>query len=189
LIVPLQETRAQEKRQTQQRAERDLGMIIRHPTTEDGTAIWELVRSTGVLDVNSCYAYLVLCEHFADTCLVAEWGGDIVGFVTGYRPPAQDDVVFVWQVGVADKARKRGVAGQLLRQLLTLPSCADVDYLETTISPSNQASQRLFRALARDKSTLCRVEEGFGKELFPGHAQHEPELLYRIGPMRSSLPS
>lgn len=190
MLVPLREQRIAQK--THRRSQsvpprQDTALTFRHPTTADGTAIWELVRATGVLDVNSCYAYLVLCEHFADTCLVAERGGELVGFVTAYQPPGQQDTIFVWQIGVAESARKQGVAAQLLQQLLALPHCKDVQFLETTISPSNQASARLFQGLARDLTTDCQVLEGFSKELFPSNNDHESEPLYRIGPFKRNV--
>ena len=84
-------------------------LTLRSPTVEDAAAIWRLVRDSGVLDLNSPYSYLILCKHFAETCIVAEEAGVIVGFVTAYRPPITPDVIFVWQIGVAQSVRGRGV--------------------------------------------------------------------------------
>lgn len=158
-------------------------LTLRTASAEDGSEIWKLVNDTGVLDVNSSYAYVLLCDHFSETCVVAEQGGRVVGFVTAYCPPGQSDTIFVWQVGVARIARKQGIAKKLLRYLLKQPACEHVSFLETTISPSNQASQRLFRSFARDLSASCNVSEGFSADLFQFES-HEPEHLYRIGPFR-----
>jgi L-2,4-diaminobutyric acid acetyltransferase len=154
---------------------------IRTARRTDGPAVWRLVRESGVLDVNSLYCYLLFCDHFGATSVVAEVGGEVVGFVTAFRPPGRSQVIFVWQVGVDAAWRGRGIAGRLLRSLVGLEACSGVTHLETTIAPSNHASQALFRSLARRLGTVCQVSPYFGEELFGGDG-HEAEELYRIGP-------
>lgn len=147
--------------------------------------MWRLVKGTGTLDLNSSYAYLLLSDQFSDTCRVAEYRGEIVGMVTGYRHPKADDTLFVWQVGVATSMRGQGVAGSLLHDLLNAEACRELTHVETTISPGNSASQALFQGLARHLDTRCQRLPGFGPECFPGEESdsgHEREELYRIGP-------
>ncbi|MCB9730581.1 MAG: diaminobutyrate acetyltransferase [Deltaproteobacteria bacterium] len=145
--------------------------------------MWTLVRDSGVLEANSCYAYMLLCTHFADTCLVAERDGRGVGFVAAYRPPTHPDAVFVWQVGVSAEARGQGLGKRLLHALLRSPGCRDVHFLEATVGSSNVASQRLFRAVARELGVDCAVQRGFSGADF-GPLAHEDEELFRIGPIR-----
>lgn len=154
---------------------------MRTATVEDGPHIWRLVKATGVLDVNSSYSYLMLGAHFGDTCVVAEEDGRVVGFVTAYRLPRRPEVVFVWQVGVDESMRGRGVARRMLEALVRLDACRGVEFLETTVTPSNQPSQALFRSFARHLGTDCRVSPFFPESLFP-ETGHEAEELYRIGP-------
>ncbi len=154
----------------------------RRPTIEDGKAIHEVVRETGVLDVNSCYLYLLLCTDFAETCVVAEEAGRVVGFVTGYRPPGRPDTVFLWQVGVAPAGQGKGLGKLLVHAFLDTPGAADATVLETTISPSNAASQALFRAVARDRGAEVTVSPHFTEDHFP--PGHEAEEIYRISPIR-----
>lgn len=157
---------------------------LRHPTIDDGQAIWELVRATGVLDVNSVYAYVSICRHFADTGVVAVDGDAIVGFVTAYRKPAEPAVLFVWQVAVAEAGRGQGLATRMLAWLLTEPGCTYVHHIETTVTPSNDPSRRLFESIARALDTDCRVAPCFSADqLGQGH---EPEELFRIGPFERS---
>lgn len=176
-----------ESRQTAEHAkERETGEVrIRTATVEDGPHIWRLVEASGVLDVNSSYSYLLLCAQFGDTCVVAEEGGRVVGFVTAFRLPRRPEVIFVWQVGVDASMRGRGVAGRLLEALVRVDACAGVEYLETTVTPSNQPSQALFRSFARRMGTECRVSPFFPESLFP-EPGHEAEELYRIGPFAAS---
>ncbi len=159
------------------------GFVFRHPEVPDGLAIWRLIGKAGTLDLNSTYAYLMVCRDFADTCIVAERDGRIMGFVTGYRPPNQQDTVFVWQIGVAPEARGRGLASRVLDQLLAAEACRGVQYLNTNVTPSNEASRALFSGLARRLNAPIEESEGFESSLFP-EPSHEPERLLRIGPFR-----
>jgi L-2,4-diaminobutyric acid acetyltransferase len=158
---------------------------LRQPTIEDGPKLWQLVADCGTLDQNSTYAYLLLCKDFSNTCLVAEAGDSLVGFVTGYRPPNSPDTLFVWQIGVSAEARGHGLAKRLLTELIQGDACRDASFIETTISPSNTASRALFNSFARQLGVELVEQPCFGEELFP-QGNHEPEHLFRIGPIPSA---
>jgi len=151
---------------------------------DDAASVTRLVEETGVLDRNSCYCYLLLCRDFADTCVVAESEGKVVGFATAYRPPSRNEVLFVWQIAVDASMRGRGLALQMLRALLAAPGSSGVRFLEATVSPSNGASRRLFFKLAERLQVPCNLEAGFVAEHF-GEGDHEEEELFRIGPLTS----
>ncbi|WP_348762333.1 diaminobutyrate acetyltransferase [uncultured Salinisphaera sp.] len=163
-------------------------MIFRPPGKEDGAGILKLVHQLGVLDINSAYAYMLIGEHHAGTSVVAEIDGELVGFISAYLLPADPETVFVWQVGVAKAGRGKGLATRMLVEILKRPACADVRYLDTTIGPTNEPSQALFRGLARRLDTGMEENELFSAELFDAfdegepHDPHEPEILFRIGP-------
>jgi L-2,4-diaminobutyric acid acetyltransferase len=156
-------------------------VILRHPTAGDAASLWRLLGRIDGLERNTSYAYLLLCSHFADTCLVAERDGGPIGLVLAYRPPTRPDEIFVWQVGVAPEARGAGLAGRLLDGLLAAPACAGVRFLTATVSPDNQASRALFAALARRRGVPLERGPGFAAALFP--EPHEDEDLVRIGPL------
>lgn len=157
---------------------------LRTPTPEDAAAIYRLVSSSGVLDVNSPYCYLLLCSDFASTSLVAFAGDQLVAFVAAYRPPPRPEAVFVWQIGVDAAARRCGLGQRLLEDLLRLPACVNVTHLEATVTPSNTASRRLFESFARSHGLTCAFTSsaGFPASVFPD-AGHEPEDRVRIGPL------
>lgn len=155
--------------------------VIRSATAENGAGVWRLVGESGVLDLNSSYAYLLFLDHFGDTSVVAEHEGEIVGFITGFRPPREPEAVFVWQVAVAESMRGRGLARRLLDELVRLPGCRGVRFMLTTVTPSNAPSQAMFRSFARGVDAEVAVSPYFGEDHFP-EGGHEPEELYRIGP-------
>lgn len=142
------------------------------------------MHDLGVLDPNSAYAYMLIGEHHSDTSVVAEIDGRLAGFITAYILPRYPDIVFVWQVGVAEAGRGHGLATRMLFEILKRPACFDVHYLDTTVGPSNEPSQALFRGLARRLDTYVEERELFASDLFGDFddEEHEPEILFRIGP-------
>jgi len=143
--------------------------------------MWRLVGRMGGLELNSCYAYVLLATHFADTCVVATREDRLAGFVVAYRPPTDLWSVFVWQIGVAPEARGVGLATRLLDLLLARPTCRDARYLTATVSPDNSASLNLFKGLARRRGVGCQIQAGFPAALFS--QTHADEDLLRIGPL------
>jgi L-2,4-diaminobutyric acid acetyltransferase len=157
---------------------------IRTPTVDDAASLWRLARSAG-LDLNAPYAYLLFCHDFAETSLVAEGSsGGVVAFVTGYRPPGRRDTIFVWQVAVRPAARGRGLGTALVDRLVTELVPAGVKHLEASVTPTNEASRRLFEAVAARRGAELTKSTLFASDLFPG-GEHDEELLLRIGPFEA----
>ncbi|MQA07389.1 MAG: diaminobutyrate acetyltransferase [Pseudonocardiaceae bacterium] len=155
--------------------------VIESPSKADGAAVWRIARGSHKLDLNSSYAYLLWCHDFADTSVVARVDDRTVGFVIGYRKPTAQDIAVVWQVAVDDSQRGRGLAGRLLDDLFRRLTASGVRHLETTITPDNEASIRLFSSFAKRWNASLESTELFAAADFPD--EHEPEYLYRIGPL------
>jgi L-2,4-diaminobutyric acid acetyltransferase len=163
----------------------DVGIMLRKPRVEDGPQIHALVDRCKPLDLNSLYSYLLLCHHFADTCVVGEKDGRIVSFVSAYQPPTQPDVLFIWQVAVDAEARGCGLAKKMLIEILGRDTASAATALETTITPSNKASFGLFESLAREHGAQVEVNTLFPSKLLSTNEQdHEEEQLVRIAPLR-----
>ncbi|WP_066453770.1 diaminobutyrate acetyltransferase [Castellaniella caeni] len=154
---------------------------LRPPRRADGPRLHALVAHCPPLDLNSLYLYLLLTEHFPQTCLVAEDDHGVLGMVSAYLPPGRSEVLFVWQVAVHPRARGRGLALSMLRRLLRRPGLRQVRWLETTVGPGNEASRRLFARLAGTLNAPLRESALFDAALF-GVDAHEAEPLLRIGP-------
>ncbi len=159
-------------------------ILIRPPVLDDATAVHQLIKECPPLDPNSLYCNLLQCSHFAKTSAIAESGDSVVGFISGYSIPQRPDSLFVWQVAVSEQARGFGLAAQMLAHILSRPECEGIHYLETTITPSNKSSWRLFRKVAEEHTAELRVSDWLDEEQhFNG--QHESEELLRIGPFNS----
>ncbi|MFI1167843.1 diaminobutyrate acetyltransferase [Streptomyces sp. NPDC020801] len=157
---------------------------IERPTVADGTALWRLAKDSGTLDVNSSYSYLLWCRDFAATSAVARGAdGEPVGFVTGYVRPDRPRTLLVWQVAVDAGQRGRGLAARLLDELAARVAAErGLAFVETTITPGNTASERLFTSFGARHGAAVEREVLFATEQFPD-GPHDPEILYRIGPL------
>ncbi|MFC7298185.1 diaminobutyrate acetyltransferase [Herminiimonas aquatilis] len=155
---------------------------LRQPDRRDGAHLHELIARCPPLDLNSRYAYVLLCEHHANTCVVAEFNGELAGAITAYIPPEKPDTLFIWQVAVAPNMQGQHVGSRMLDSLTE--RCAQslgFRMIEATISPSNIGSQKLFASYARRHDTEINAVPYFTVADF-GDGQHEEEWLYQIGP-------
>ncbi|TCS36973.1 diaminobutyrate acetyltransferase [Paucimonas lemoignei] len=155
---------------------------LRPPERRDGAALHDLVAACPPLDLNSRYAYLLLCEHHAQTSVVAESDSELVGAITAYVPPQQPDTLFIWQVAVAERIRGQKLGTRMLQHLLQhCVHAQGLRWVETTISPDNLASHNLFTQFAVRHDAGCTTTTLFAASDF-GASGHQAESLYKIGP-------
>jgi L-2,4-diaminobutyric acid acetyltransferase len=156
-------------------------LFIRKPNADDGWGVYELIKSCPPLDVNSRYHALVQCDHFAETCIVAERGGQIIGWISGHVIPGKNPELFIWQVAVSSDARGLGLGKRMLKHILERPALSEVRYLHTTVTPDNEASWGMFKSLARDLDAPIGTTVMFESD---AHFQgaHDDEVLLQIGP-------
>ncbi|GAA2408824.1 diaminobutyrate acetyltransferase [Mycolicibacterium llatzerense] len=156
----------------------------------DAIVIRNIAAATGVLDVNSTYAYLLLATDFAASSIVAEKAGEICGFIVGYHPPQRPDVLFVWQVAVSPHAQGQGLAGAMLDGLVHRIRTERGGHpvtVEATVAPGNAASRRFFGAFARRHGVPLTERQHFAAELLDADGGHEDEPMLRIGPLVAPL--
>lgn len=158
-------------------------LVLRAPSRSDGASIARLIRSCPPLDINSTYAYLLLSEHFSQSCVLAQRGDEVVGFISAYQPPSQPDVLFVWQVAVHPSMRGQRLALRMLEHLLERTYSNEIRYVETTVAPDNEASRRMFKRLAEQYETNIEEQPFFQAHHFEPSAEAQIEPLLRIGPI------
>lgn len=150
---------------------------LRKPRSEDGAAIWELVRACKPLDENSMYCNLIQCDHFADTCVVAELNGEVVGWISAYVMPNDPDTLFVWQVAVSEKARGMGLGTLMLSAILNRAECDDVERIQTTITSDNEASWALFRKFGKTQGSTLDIQPYYTQSLHFRNRQETENLV------------
>ena len=161
---------------------------FRPPTDRDGRTVHALIGRCPPLDVNSPYANLLQCSHFSDTSVLAEDAeGRLAGFVSAYRLPRTPNTLFVWQVAVDPGRRRQGLSLAMLEALLDRTIPGGILYLETTITPGNIPSRRLFRTLFEKRQVPFSTRLLFGREAHFG-GEHDEEVLHRGGPFRVAGP-
>lgn len=154
---------------------------LKKPSALDGMFVNQLVADCSPLDTNSIYCNLLQCDHFSDTSIAARADNVLVGFISGYLVPLKTDTLFVWQVAVGESARGKGLAKKMLTSILERSICAEVHYIETTITKSNAGSWALFRSLAKQLNAPLEESVKFDENThFQG--KHDTEYLVRIGP-------
>lgn len=155
--------------------------MMRKPVAKDGAAVHQLIAQCPPLDPNSVYCNLLQCSHFADTSVLVEAEGKLVAFMSGYVKPSDAQVLFIWQIAVSEHWRGHGLAGRMLNTLVLRPELEGIRFIETSISPANEASASVFRRFAEKRHTSLAKSILFSRaEHFAGH--HDDEVLFRIGP-------
>eukprot|EP00232_Nephroselmis_pyriformis_P011728 CAMPEP_0182896404 /NCGR_PEP_ID=MMETSP0034_2-20130328/26251_1 /TAXON_ID=156128 /ORGANISM="Nephroselmis pyriformis, Strain CCMP717" /LENGTH=767 /DNA_ID=CAMNT_0025030271 /DNA_START=72 /DNA_END=2375 /DNA_ORIENTATION=- len=160
------------------------------PNRADAQAVYNIVAAEDNLDTNSPYCYMLAFDHHSDECIVARDSatGNVVGFVMAHVPPKKPDTLFVWQVAVADVAKGSGIGLKMLRDLQDRVAQRGVQFMECTITPSNEASRSLFLAFAREtKSEIVATDAYMPESDFPMGMAHEGEDLYTIGPINGDV--
>ena len=163
-----------------QRIKQYLKFRIRNIVLKDIKEVYKLlVANRPYVGLNSRYTYFLLAKDFSDTCVVAEQDNKIIAFSSGYVPPDRPDTFFSWEVVVDENYRGNGLQKQMfLRQI----RMTGAKYFEGTVNPSNEASKRNFCKLAQLLNTKCEENVLFNEEDFENDG-HEPEILYKIGPI------
>lgn len=139
-------------------------IVVRKPHATDGPRVTQLIASSPPLDSNSAYCNLLQCTDFRDTCVVAEQGDAVLGWLSAYRTPNAPNRIFVWQVAVHPAARGQGLGLRMLDVLLERPAVAGADTLTTTITRDNDASWRLFTAFARIRGATLTKHPRFEQD-------------------------
>lgn len=125
-------------------------------------------------------------RNFPNTTILAQAPGsqDLVGLITANILPDRPDTLFIWQVATHSSMRGRGLAGTMIDTLLSWPACSGLRFIETTVSPSNQASRRIFEKCAQRLNGDLTISTCFTEQDFPADGgSHESEELLRIGPI------
>jgi len=159
-----------------------LSLSFEQPAVSDSPALYNLVDLCQPLDLNSRYCYMLIPEHFSATSIVVRSDKQIGGFISAYLVPERRDTLFIWQVAVHPDFRRQGLGAKMIFGILERSICKGVSFLETTVTPSNTSSRKLFYRVAESLQTEITEKILFEGKLFGEGDGHEEEVLFRIGP-------
>jgi L-2,4-diaminobutyric acid acetyltransferase len=156
-------------------------LFISTPSKKTGLEIHELINRSKPLDLNSSYLYFIQSHYFSKTCAIATYAKEVVGFVSGFISPLNHNTLFIWQVAIDQDFRGRGLALKLIQFILQQNNA--IEFIETTVTQSNESSLRLFNKLSETLNTQIK------REIFLDQQQHflnqhDSEYLFRIGPFK-----
>lgn len=160
----------------------DSSILFRKPQKNNVKEIVNLIKSSGNLDLNSEYLYLLQSTHFNETCSVAIYNHEIIGFVSGYLVPKEQEKLFIWQVAVSSKFRGQNLALKIIMDIFNRNNLKkQIKYILSTVSPSNKSSQRVFEKIANHFEVKIENSVLFSLDDFID--AHEEEVQYLIGPI------
>ncbi|HKK12625.1 MAG TPA: diaminobutyrate acetyltransferase [Flavobacteriaceae bacterium] len=153
---------------------------IRKPQINDGKDIWKLVKRIGNLDLNSEYCYFMTADLFSDHCAIVadEDSQELLGFALCIVKPEKKDTLFVWQIGVDQRAQGNGLAKKMINFIVDNQD-HKLSYIQATVTDDNKSSRALFSSIARFYKADITKEIYIDAANF-NHSHHS-EYLYNIG--------
>ena len=106
--------------------------------------IYKFVSKCKPLESYSEHFYKIMLRYFGNSCFVAKFNDEIVGFVMGFRSQVDKEKIFLWQIGVFSYYRGKEVSKMLLDDFEKAGKNLGCKRIEVTVDPDNIASQKLF---------------------------------------------
>lgn len=122
-------------------------IIIRKAKEEEFLNVYEFVSRCNLLENYAEHFYKIMLRYFGNSCFIADYNGDIVGFVLGFVSQIYDKTYFLWQVGVDESMRGEGIGKMLLETVEKEMRKLGCNRIELTIYPKNIPSKRLFEKM------------------------------------------
>ena len=154
-------------------------LLISTPSKKYGLKVHELINRCKPLDLNSSYLYFIQSHYFTKTCAIATYANEVVGFVSGFISPVNSKTLFIWQVAIDPDYRGKGLAQKLIHFILQQNNT--IEFIETTVTQSNESSLKLFHKLSQALNTEIKKEDFLDQKIHFLN-QHDSEYLFRIGP-------
>jgi ribosomal protein S18 acetylase RimI-like enzyme len=130
------------------------GLVVREPTGDDHRRVLAAIDpwwgGLGGEDASARRAMLVsrlFFQHFANTSMLVERDGELVGFLIGFLSQSQPDEAYIHFVWVSPELRGMGVGAALYQRFFALAKAHGRSVVRSVTSPSNRASVAFHRAM------------------------------------------
>lgn len=134
---------------------------IKNVFQKDFLKVYSFVKDCKPLKPYAEHFYKIILRYFGNTCYIAEYKNDLVGFVMGFFSQTQNNTYFLWQIGVHPSMQGKGVGEFLLKKIENRLMENGCKRIELTIDPENYPSQNLF-----EKSGYHNVSNQEGETLY-----------------------
>jgi len=105
--------------------------------------------------------------------------GQIIGFVSGVR--SNEDIFFIWQLGVKHEYRSQGYSSLLLEKVVTAASSLGCKKIQFSIEPDNEKSLKASTSFARKHQlSIKRIDNVYYVDSLSG--KQENEVLFEMSP-------
>lgn len=121
-------------------------ITMRTVTGADAALLRCLAARCRPLDVHTPYTYWVVCHFFGDGCFLLEHEGAPVGYIMTVKT---DECLFVWQIGLMEQFRGKGLSQQLIQAAAEYAGQRKLD-LQVSIAAENAASYASFSSYCRE---------------------------------------
>lgn len=156
------------------KSDRDLD--IRTCTPDDLQRVSRFVATCPPLEAHTGFTYWVTFNFWGETCFLATDGDEVAGYASGVGTGSSPDLIYIWQVGVAERYRGNGLSQLLISKVVETARRKGFRRANVSIAPDNTASLATFRRVA---TALGGELEKAGEVAFDDPEGHRvEEVLY-----------
>ncbi|HEY9775122.1 MAG TPA: GNAT family N-acetyltransferase [Planktothrix sp.] len=154
---------------------------LRYMTDADVALLRTLANVCPPLGLHSAFTYWVVSHFYGDYSLIAfDEAGEAAGYIMSITKRDEPDLLYVWQIGVLSKYRRKALARELIEKLYNEKIAASkIKRLQVTIDSNNVASNRFFRAFA-ERHGAAMKPIGEAAIVDPIEGKSETETLFEI---------
>ena len=134
-------------------------MNIRSIKEEDISEVRKLIDYCKPLDLHTPFTYWILAKYFNNTCLVLEDKDHIVGYVGGMKSTSNEDVFYLWQIGLMPEYRGTNCFQLLLDEAIKAAKLMGCRVLQFSALSDNLQSIGAFSSYARKKSVILTKKD------------------------------
>jgi L-2,4-diaminobutyric acid acetyltransferase len=124
------------------------GITLNRCTPSDVERVVRFVGECPPLDLHSSFTYWVTFEYWGEMCFVASRSEQIVGYVSAIGSGRDDNVFYLWQIGVSGEFRSMGVSQRLLVAVVDVARGRGYRKMQVSIASGNDPSLRTFQRFA-----------------------------------------
>ena len=117
---------------------------IRTAQQNDFLDVYTFISQCKPLENYSEHFYKIMLRYFGNTCFIAEFKKDIIGFIMCFISQMDAKTMFIWQIGVFSKFRGNEIGKMLLKEAEKTAQVYRCKRIELTVDPENVPSQKFF---------------------------------------------